>query len=103
MRPVWIDRTEAFVRFIQGHDHPQAGVDEWNMLVNKFAESQQYKRRTQVKISGFMKTLHNHASQPLSDELIRTLIKLLKSEKIAAVDEVTIRSCMEIQKAAMAH
>jgi hypothetical protein len=102
MRPKWIARTEAFVSFIQDHELPQAGTDEWNMLVNKFAESQPYCKRTQMKISGLMKTLHAHASQPLSDTLIKSLIEPLKSENISAVDEATIRSCMEIYRAAMA-
>lgn len=103
MRTVWADRTEAFVRGIQGHDLPRSGTDEWNMLVNKFAESQPSDRRTQVKICGFIKTLYAHASEPLSDELISTLIELLKLEKISAVDEETIRSCMKILSSAMAH
>jgi hypothetical protein len=104
MRPVWISRTEDFVRYIQGKDLPRSGSDEWNILVNKFAESQPYDRRTQVKICGFISTLYADASRSLSDELISTLIEILKSEKISAVDGETIRCCMKIlQGSAIAH
>ncbi len=100
MRPVWIARTEGFVRYIQEHDLPRSGTDDWNMLVKNFAESLMLDPRTREKISGFISTLYAHASEPLSDEMIKTLIGLLKSEKISAVDGETIRSCMEILNSA---
>jgi hypothetical protein len=95
MRPVWADRSEAFVRFADGRKIPNIGSDDWNDFFNEFAKSQPEKRRTQKIIAAFMKTLLVRAPQSISDVEIIDIIKLLKAEGINAVDSETIRSCLE--------
>jgi hypothetical protein len=95
MRDVWKRRTDDFVKFAKGRDIPGIGSDDWDDFFNEFAKSQPEKLRTQKKIAAFVRTLLVRASQAISDAEIADIIKLLEAEGTKAVDNATIRSCLE--------
>ncbi len=95
MRDVWKRRTDDFVKFAKGRDIPGIGSDDWDDFFNEFAKSQPGEPRTQKKSAAFVRTLLGRAAEPISDDEIKSIIKLLKAEGIKAVDHVTIRSCLE--------